>query len=134
VLLSRSLIPSVRGVDLATLVLVLLLIVIKLSLLLALSGVTPAPVALLVQSLYDLISLVFNIFFYAIIVQAILSWVNPDPRNPVSGLLSSLTQPILRPIRSRLPLMGGLDLSPVVALIGLTFIKLTLLSIFQSLF
>ncbi len=133
VLLSRSLIPSVRGIDLATLVLVLLLIVIKLTLLLALSGITPAPVALLVRSLYDLISLVFNIFFYAIIVQAILSWVNPDPRNPISGLLGSLTRPILRPIRNRLPLMGGLDLSPVVALIGLTFIKLTLLSVFQAL-
>jgi YggT family protein len=107
-----------------------LLIITKLSIVLALGGMQASISALLIKSLYDLIQLVFDIFIFAVFLQAILSWVNPDPYNPVSAVLSSLTRPILQPIKKRLPLMGGLDLSTIVALIGLMFIKRTVLYIF----
>ena len=77
--------------------------------------------------------MVIDIFIFAIFVQAILSWINPDPYNPVSGILRSLTSPVLVPIRKLLPQMGGLDLSPIVALIGLMFIKRVILYMFQML-
>jgi len=127
---ARRIIPSFRGIDIASLSLVILLIFIKLSLLLALGGIQPSFVTLLIRSLYDLIGLIFDIFIIAIFVQAILSWVNPDPYNPISALLNSLTHPILAPIRRRLPIMGGLDLSAIVALIGLMFFKRLVLYIF----
>ena len=133
VIIARRIIPSVRGIDIASLALVILLIIIKLSILLALGGIQPSITALLIRSLYDLVSLIFDIFIFAIFVQAILSWVNPDPYNPISALLNSLTRPILTPIKKRLPLMGGMDLSTIVALIGLMFIKRSVLYIFTLL-
>ena len=133
VVIARSIMPSFRGIDLATLSLAVLLIFAKLGLLLALGGFPPSLSALFIQSMYDLIQLVFDIFIVAIFVQALLSWVNPDPYNPVSALLNSLTRPILNPIKKRLPMMGGLDLSTIVALIGLMFIKRAVLYIFSLL-
>ncbi len=133
VFITRRLIPSVRGLDLATLVLALALIFIKLTVLYAIGGMQPSIAGILIQGLYDLIQLVIDIFIFAIFVQAILSWVNPDPHNPVSGLLRSLTSPVLRPVRKFMPAMGGMDLSPIVALVGLMFIKRLILYIFQML-
>lgn len=133
VVLARRIIPSFRGIDLASLTLVVLLIFIKLSFLLVLGGIQPSISIILIQSLYDFIQLVFDIFIFAIFVQAILSWVNPDPYNPVSAVLYSLTAPVLRPIKKHLPVMGGMDLSPIVALIGLMFLKRVVLYIFALL-
>ncbi|MDH5388909.1 MAG: YggT family protein [Gammaproteobacteria bacterium] len=133
VVIARRIIPSFRGVDIASLVLVILLIITKLSILLALGGIQPSITALLIRSLYDLIELIFDIFIFAIFVQALLSWVNPDPYNPVSAVLNSLTRPILTPIRKRLPIMGGLDLSTIAALIGLMFAKRLVLYLFTLL-
>jgi len=133
VIIVRRIIPSFRGIDLATLTLVVLLIFIKLLILLALGGIQPSISAILILSMHDLISLIFDVFIVAIFVQAILSWVNPDPYNPVSTLLNNLTRPILQPIKKRLPIMGGLDLSTIVALIGLMFIKRSVLYIFTLL-
>ena len=133
VVFARRIIPGYRGIDLATLMLTVLLIFLKLSVLLMLGGIQPSISGLLIRSLFELISLTFDIFIIAIFIQAILSWVNPDPYNPVVAVLGSLTRPVLRPIRKHLPIMGGLDLSPVAALIGLMFIKRLVLYIFQSL-
>lgn len=129
----RRFIPGYRGIDFSTLTLVIALIFIKLTLLYVISGMQPPVGGIVIQSVYDLIQLIFDIFIFAIFIQAILSWVNPDPYNPVSGILTSLTTPILSPIRKHLPLMGGLDLSPIVALIGLMFIKRLVLYFFQLL-
>ncbi len=133
VFITRRLIPSFRGIDIATLVLALALIFIKLTVLYAIGGIQPSIAGIVIQGLYDLVQLIIDIFIFAIFVQAILSWVNPDPSNPVSGLLRNLTSPVLRPIGKILPPMGGMDLSPIVALIGLMFIKRLILYIFQML-
>ena len=133
VFLVRRFIPGYGGLDIATLALALALIFTKLTLLFMLGGMQPSAFGIVIQGVYDLIQLIFDIFIFAIFIQAILSWINPDPYNPVSGLLASLTSPVLRPIRKHLPLMGGLDLSPIVALIGLMFIKRLVLYFFQML-
>lgn len=133
VFITRRLIPSFRGVDIATLILAISLIFIKLTVLYAIGGMQPTIAGIVIQGLYDLIQLIIDIFIFAIFIQAILSWVNPDPHNPVSGLLRSLTSPVLGPIRKLLPAMGGMDLSPIFALIGLMFIKRVILYMFQML-
>lgn len=133
VFITRRLIPGFRGIDLATLVLALVLIFTKLTVLYAIGGMQPSVAGIVIQGLYDLIQLIIDIFIFAIFVQAILSWINPDPYNPVSDLLRSLTSPVLRPIRKLLPTMGGMDLSPIVGLIGLMFIKKLTFSMFQML-
>ena len=128
---SRRFIPSIRKVDTATLALVLLLIVIKLLIVFSIAGYPFNGMQLFTKGLHDLVSLTFDIFIVALFVQAILSWINPDPHHPVSGLLRTLTAPILRPIQKNIPSIGGLDLSTLIALIGLMFIKRLVLSLFQ---
>jgi len=133
VFLVRRIVPAFKGLDIATLLLVLALIFIKLTVLFAINGIQPSIAGLIIKAFYDLIQLTIDIFIFAIFVQAILSWVNPDPRNPVSGLLRNLTSPILKPIAKVVPLMGGLDLSPIVGLIGLMFVKRIVVYLFQML-
>jgi YggT family protein len=130
VTVARRFIPSIKKVDTATLVLVLLLMLMKLSVLFAIAGIQLNGQLLLVKTIYDLISLTFDIFIIALFIQAILSWVNPDPYHPVSSLLRNLTLPILRPIQKHVPPIGGIDLSTLIALIGLMFIKRLVLSLF----
>ena len=133
VTVARRFIPSIKKIDTATLVLVLALILIKLVILFSIAGYPMNGPQLLIKAMYDLISLSFDIFIVALFVQAILSWVNSDPYNPINKLLNNLTFPILRPIKRVVPPMGGLDLSTLVALIGLMFIKRVMLSLFQLL-
>ena len=130
---ARRFIPSIKKIDTATLVLVLTLIIFKLLLLFSITGQPINIIQLLVKGLYDLVSLSFDIFIVALFVQAILSWVNPDPYNPVSSLLRSLTAPVLNPIKKYVPPIGGIDLSTLVGLIGLMFLKRLVLSLFQIL-
>jgi YggT family protein len=58
-----------------------------------------------------------------ILVSSVLSWVRPDPRNPLVRLLNAVVEPILLPIRSLVPPAGPLDLSPLVAMLILWFLQ-----------
>ena len=64
-----------------------------------------------------LLASLLKIYGYIIIVRAIISWVNPNPYNPLVRLIHGLTDPVLEPIRRLLPDMGGLDISPFVAIL-----------------
>ena len=64
-----------------------------------------------------------DVFFYAILLQVILSWVNPH--TPIASVLNSLTKPILAPIQRFLPMASGIDFSPIVALIFLQMINVS---------
>lgn len=122
----RRLIPGFGGIDMATLLLVLLVTAIKLTLVSLLNGVSLTDISalgLMLTTLLDTIDLTLNVFLFAIIIQAVLSWVNPDPYNPVVGLLNSLTWPILKPFRKLLPPISGFDISPIFAIIAILFIK-----------
>lgn len=131
VLPARKLIPGFRGLDLATLLLVLLLIVIKVIALTSFRGLPLNIISVFIVSVQELILLLINVFMFAIFVQAILSWVNPDPYHPVAGLLRSLTAPVLRPFQQIIKPVSGFDLSPLVALIALMFAKSIVLYVFQ---
>ncbi len=65
-----------------------------------------------------------------IIVRALISWVSPDPRNPIVRLLSQATEPVLAPLRRLVPprVFGGLDLSPILAIVLITLLRSVLLS------
>ena len=130
---ARKLIPGLGGIDLATIVVVVAFIAIKLFIISLLSGYTPSVLALLLTGIRDFITLLLNIFIFAIIVQAILSWINPDPYNPVSGILFNITQPVLQPFRRLIKPVGGLDLSPLIALITLMFIERLVAYLFSML-
>lgn len=120
----RKIIPGAGKVDVAAIILMLVLQLIMLAIIVALRGVTPPLLTLLLAAIGELVILAINVFLFAIIVQVIISWVNPGSYNPVNGLLNSLTSPVMRPIQRLLPPMSGIDLSPLFALIGLQVLKM----------
>jgi YggT family protein len=76
-----------------------------------------------VLALARLLELAITAYIWIIIARALLSWVNPDPYNPIVRFLYRVTEPVLRPIRYRLPTLSmGLDLSPLVLILVLTFL------------
>ena len=78
----------------------------------------------LVLALARLLEIVLWAYFWIIIARALLSWVNPDPFNPIVRFLHRVTEPVLRPIRHRLPMMGmGLDLSPMIVILAIYFLQ-----------
>ena len=77
----------------------------------------------LLLALANLVNLVLEAYFWIIIAGAVLSWVSPDPSNPLVRFLRRVTEPVLRPIRRRLPTGMGLDFSPMVVLLAIYFLK-----------
>lgn len=70
------------------------------------------------------LSLVLSIYMWIIIARAVLSWVNPDPYNPIVRFIHNLTEPLLYWIRRRFPVVfGGIDLAPMIALLAILFLQ-----------
>ena len=76
-----------------------------------------------IVAIAQIIGVILTILTWIIVIRALISWVNPDPYNQIVQFLYRVTEPILMPIRRILPAMGGFDLSPIVALVGIMFIR-----------
>lgn len=74
-------------------------------------------------AILSLANLVITVLTYAIIIQAVLSWIQPDPRNPIVQLLRKITDPILGPLDRMIPSFGGLNISPLIAIILLQVVQ-----------
>ena len=71
-----------------------------------------------------IIDIGLTLYMWIIIARAVISWVNPDPYNPIVRFLTSVTEPVLYQIRRRLPInLGGLDLSPILVILAIIFIQ-----------
>jgi YggT family protein len=78
----------------------------------------------LILALAKLLELVLWAYFWIIIARAVISWVSPDPFNPIVRFLYRVTEPVLRPIRRRLPTFQmGLDLSPMLVILAIYFLQ-----------
>lgn len=115
----RRVIKGVGGIDMASVLLMLVLKILELSVMATIQGVGMSFIGVVVLALAGLLQLTLHVFLFAILIQVILSWVAPQAYNPVSSLLLSLTEPLLRPARRLIPTVGGLDFSPIVVLIAL---------------
>jgi len=62
-------------------------------------------------------------YMWLIIGRAVISWVNPDPYNPIVRFLISATEPVLYPIRRRIPFLGGIDFSPIILILAIIFLQ-----------
>jgi YggT family protein len=115
----RRLVPAVRGLDSATLLLILLLELAATTLLLwlATGGPLPGVGTLVYLAVLRALVLLLRLYFVAILISVILSWVGRDARHPLVGVLNAVVEPVLRPVRRLLPTIGGLDLSPLVVLL-----------------
>jgi YggT family protein len=78
----------------------------------------------LIDSLAYILNMALTIYMWLIIARALLTWVNPDPYNPIVRFLYNITEPVLGWVRSRVPVVfGGLDLSPLLVLLGIVFLQ-----------
>jgi YggT family protein len=123
----RRVIPGAWGLDLSSLLVAWGLTAIELALMAMLLGVDFHPLSPVAWAIAELVALVLNIFLFAIVVQAILSWVSPGRYSPAGAVLDSLTTPLLRPLRRVIPPVSALDLAPMAAAIGLVLVKMLVL-------
>lgn len=78
----------------------------------------------LINAVANLVSLVLEAYIWILVARAVISWVSPDPFNPIVRFLYRATEPVLRPVRQRLPTMAmGLDLSPMIVIFAIYFLK-----------
>jgi len=120
----RKIIPGFGGVDLAAAVLMFALKFTELWLVTGLLGFTPQVGGLAILTIAELLGLLVNVFIVSILIQVIISWVNPGMSNPVMGLLHSLNEPLLAPARRLIPPISGFDLSPIAVFIFLQLVSI----------
>ncbi|MBW1975559.1 MAG: YggT family protein [Deltaproteobacteria bacterium] len=81
----------------------------------------------LLEALATVLYLVLNLYLWIVIIRALLSWVNPDPYNPIVRFLYSITDPVLNVIRRRIPVFfGGIDFSPLIVILVIYFLQIFL--------
>jgi YggT family protein len=112
---ARRVIPSLAGLDLATLILAWALEAIALWVKATIIGVDPAPLALAALSALALLRYSLYILMFAVIVQVVFSWVNPYA--PMAPVFDAMTRPFLRPLRRIVPPIGNVDLTPLVLVV-----------------
>jgi YggT family protein len=122
----RRLIPNFRRVETASIVLLLLIEIIKFLLVSLLSFGFPHLLGLFILAIGDSLKLILLTFFYAILLQAILSWIQPNA--PMNRVLYQFTSPIMGPLHRVIPPIGGIDISPIPALIILQLLIIILVN------
>jgi YggT family protein len=123
----RRFVPSIGKIDTSSLVLVLTLQMLSDFSILLLKGVSINIGALTILSITQLISLLINVLVFAVFARALLSWVNPGTFNAAASILATLTEPLLELCRKVIPSLGGIDLSPLAALLLLQLAKMVIL-------
>ncbi len=82
-------------------------------------------ISTLIEALAQILHMVINIYIWVVIISALITWVRPDPYNPIVQVLRRLTEPVYAFIRRYVPtVIGGVDLAPIIIIIGLQFLDL----------
>lgn len=116
-------IPKWRRLDIAAILLAWILVLINLQLALLILNAKGSIAFMFVTSLMNLLALLINIYTFSVLIQALMSWINQGVHSPVSSLLWSVNEPLLRPVRQFLPPIGGLDLTPLFVILALQVVR-----------
>lgn len=122
----RKVIPNVSGIELSTVLIIFALELAKFGLILALSYGGVSLLGLAIIALADTMKMFLQTIFYAIILQVILTWVQPS--SPVLSVLYRVSAPVMRPIQRLCPVVGGIDISPIPAMILLQLLIITIVN------
>lgn len=117
----RRVIPGAWGIDFAAIVLAYIVAIATVLALLGIAGAGVPGAMLLIWAALKCLVWLLQLYFFTILVQAIMSWVSQG-WNPVAGVLHTVNAPLLRPFQRLLPPLGGIDLSPLLAIILLQFL------------
>ncbi|MFC3121002.1 YggT family protein [Agaribacter flavus] len=130
----RRFVPSLGSLDSASLLFAFVVAGIKIALLNTFFGAGfPPMISLLLTAVLTVLSEFLSLLFFILIIRAILSWVSQGG-NPIEYVMQQLTEPMLAPIRKIIPPMGGLDLSVLILIIALQFLRILLGDIFGPIF
>jgi len=113
----RRIVPSFGRLDTATMLVAFIIQYLTVLLLLLIIGQTAGIAAIALTAIVKLAVLTINLFVYAIFIRIILSWISQGQYNPATAIITTLTEPVLRPFRRLIPAIGGFDISPVFAII-----------------
>ena len=119
----RRVIPSLFGLDMSSLVLAIVVQMVIFAVVLTLSYMSFNILGLLLWAIIGVTALFLKVFFFAMIISVILSWVAPGSVSPGAELVNQITEPALAPFRRFLPSMGGLDISPILAFMVIQLIQ-----------
>ena len=86
------------------------------------------------MSLYHIIDIMFTVYIYLIIAEVLMSWVPHNPSQPIFKFIAEATEPILTPCRRLIPTVGGIDFSPIIALMAVELLRRVVLTILASIF
>lgn len=128
----RKVIPGVRGIDLASLVLALLVEIVVFELIFLITGSLIPPIPVITWAALACLNLVLNIFFWGLLISIIFSWIAPYSRHPILLLLHQLMEPALAPFRRIIPSMGGLDITPIFAFLLINVLTMIVNAMAQS--
>ena len=120
----RRIIPPVGRVDTATVLVAFIIQYLLILLILLIFGRTADVGTIALTAVVDLVLLLLRLFVFAIIIRVILSWISPGGYNPALAIIHALTDRVLLPFRRIIPPLGGLDLSPLVAIILITAVTI----------
>lgn len=131
----RRIIPGLGGIDVASLILLFALnyIQIVLILLLKYGGIANLG-SMAAWAATGMVGLTLDFYFFALILQIILSWLAPQNHSPVLALLYQVTEPIMAPARKLLPPMGGIDFSPILTFMAIQVLNMVLVGTLVQLF
>lgn len=113
----RRVVPPIGRLDSATVLVAFVIQYIAIVIILALHGTMASIAMIALTAVIDLGILSIQLFIFAIIIGIVLSWIAPHTYNPATAFIHSISEPILRPFRRFIRPIGGLDISPVFALI-----------------
>lgn len=142
----RRIVPSIKRYDTASLLLCFVVLLVKLLAFKALSlGQVPTMgaaitvsqlpyVGMIIIAFLDVIHQFFNVFIFALIIMAIMSWFPGSTANPAYGLATSISAPVLKPLQRLIPPIGGLDLTVFFTILALFASRIFILGTLQSLF
>jgi len=131
---ARRFIPSVGKLDTSAVAVAYIIIFIKGIILNAMMSAGFNIAQLLFMSIGELISSVIWMYIIALLIMAVISWIGSAQGNPVLPLINSLTAPLLAPIRKYIPPVGMMDLTPMVAMLGLYIVLIIVKGIFHPVF
>lgn len=129
----RRWIPGFMGIDWPSIILMILLQALEISLIaLLVSGHIPPPISFPVIIVSKLLLMLIYVYIFVIIIQAIISWIQPGSYSPFTVLLYQLSEPLVRPVRRYIPAAGGIDWSLLIILILLNLALILLVAPLQD--
>ena len=125
----RRTIPGYLGIDWSSVLALFLVQAIEITLIaLIVNGTIPPLSGLIILTIGYLLRMILYIFLFVILIQVIISWINPNAYSPITTIMHQISEPILKPVRQLIPPAGGLDFSPLIVLVVINLLMILVIS------